>query len=247
MKIVHLLKTSLLLLISGILLCWGIVNVYIEFAHQVPRQTMEYWNCIGKVDNQDSWRHQAFIMDQMVHLSPFDAQIHTDIARLYEWQATNGEAWSENALTARDNAIRHFRSSTELSPTRANGWINLLKSKSINQQFGGEVIRDFSNALRYGKNQTGIQSQLIWLGLGMWDSLDEPNKLETKELIKRLLESHKKKHYILTTAFRFNWVNELKKLTADPQLLAQIDHLENNPSALAKALSPQTSQTECRI
>ena len=239
------LKSIVLLIFSFVLLCWSSINTFAEISRQIPRQTMEYWSCIGKMESESNWKFQYSIMSQLYSFSPFDAQINTDLARLHEWQAINSVAWSNTAMESRNTAIGYYRATTELRPTWATGWINLIKSKTINQQFDQELLQAFSNAFRFGQNQTGIQSQIIWLGLGTWNSLDKKTKQNIRSLISNLLAEGKKEDYILLTAFRFSWVKELELLSNNEKLNKRIAYFKNNTEALQKAFAPAKITRAC--
>jgi len=247
MNLFHLIKYFFLLLTVFTLLIWSLLNTYSVFLQQIPRQAMDYWNCTGKIDDKINWEHQEYLIEQAYRLFPGDATINYDMARLYEWRAINSEAWSDTATQSRAKSISHYEAVTRLRPTSANGWVYLLKSKSLNQQFDKDAGQLFRNILFYGKNQTEVQAQIIWLGLGMWNSINNTTKDEIRMLISQLLEKRKKENYILVTAFRFNWIAELKDLTSHPQFKKRLMHLENNPGILRQALSPQIKNVECVI
>ncbi len=245
MKLFHRLPFLVFSLVSVSLLVWSSLYTYAELVQQIPQQTMKNWACNGSIDSENNWQGQQSIMSKVYPFMKLDAQTNTTIARLYDWKAIDNAAWSNSAVESREKAVTYYRTVTELRPIWATGWLSLAKVKSLNQQFDNEVLSAITNTLIYGKNQTGIQSQIIWLTLGMWDSLDDTNQRHVRSLIQDLLNLGKKENFILITAFRFNWVQELKALSSSSDFAKSIHYFEDNPVALEKALNPEGTKKVC--
>jgi len=241
------LKIVFFLSVAIILLIWSATAMYTEVLRDLPNRTIAYWDCIGEIHSEKNWQTQNIVLSGLIRYQPYSIEINTDLGRLYDWQALNDDAWSNDAKSARKNASHYYRKVTKLKPAWANGWLNLAKSKSINQEIDSELLQSLDNAYRFGSNQTGIQTQLIWLSLGMWESLDATLKNKTQYLIRDLLHINKKTTFIITAAFRFSWVDNLRKLTSNPAILKRISFLENNPDVLEKTFTQDQPKQVCSL
>lgn len=176
------------------------------------RYTLEQWQNSNREFNIDDWQAAVENMSHAIGLSNNNPQYEFDLARLYEWRAVQTPIWTKSAKQYRSKAIQHYRRAVNFQPVWARAWINLAITKTLNQQFGSDVITAIEQAIRYGSWEGGVHRKIIWLSLSTWPQLPASTQQKIRSLISSSLKEKRDVKFINNTSNRFKWQAELSMI-----------------------------------
>ena len=211
----------------------GVVTASSNYLSYFSMAQMEKWSCEGKISRPEDWEsvHQSLSMAS--HLSPLDADIQLSLGDLYAWKANGNALWSESAHDSRLVAIGYYRNAIDLRPTSAAAWIKLTQAMLLNKQVNDTMFQALENGYRYGKTMPELKEKLIWLSLGIWPSLSDSLKQQTRDLVKTLIGDKNKFRKILMLSMRFRWLDELQTLLTTSEQERFFELVRKNPEIIS--------------
>ena len=140
---------------------WGVADILAWPA----REAMKTWSQQGQIEDTAQWQRVTDKMYWAQRLNPNSADYAMDLGRLYEWQALDQLPWTTHAHTHRKKAIAHFKTATIQRPSWGFAWIHYAQSKTLNQEFGPEVVNALEKAMVLAPWEVAVQRKVIWLGI----------------------------------------------------------------------------------
>jgi len=228
-----------------------ITSVYLasNYLAHAPRVSLNEWACYGKAGDERSWNEALAGLLLAEKLDPWNADIAYDLGRLYEWKAIEGSAWNASAKASRQDALRYFKNAVELRPTWAVAWVSYAQSRMLNRNIDRETFIALSKGFEYGRWQIDIQQKLLWLSIGIWDKLPEKLQQQVKGQISSLLERDNTIKMLAKIAVRFQWLDELLKITKSEKSKDYIERVVENDSMKKSLLSQQSTEDKftCQV
>jgi hypothetical protein len=210
-----------------------------------PRMAMDKWTCEGKVDDMEKWEISRSKLEKASSIQVNDADIISDLGRIYELKALSKPAWSSVAKTNRSTAIDYHRQATEKRPTWALAWINLAQSKVLNQETDQEAFDAIRNSYRLGRWQEKVQQRVLWLSIGIWPVLPNDIREEVYHVIDKTLEQSGSIDSLILMSFRFGWQKELKARLTLPEHIQAYQKYEDDPDLRRRFSQAQSKQLVC--
>jgi len=220
-------------------------NMYVAALTIEPKQAMERWSCNGKIDDLENWEVQKTKLEKANKLFSLDADIVSDLGRMYEFRALEYAAWNPEAKLNRDTAITYYRDATQHRPTWALAWLNLAQAKIMNQQSDDEAFEAVRNGFRFGSWQEKVQQRLLWLSVGIWPIIPDDIKMKVRDIVIKTLSQDYRVEMLVVMAFRFDWITELESLITNPEHLAIIQKYRENLNLLNRVLKQQSKSLVC--
>lgn len=220
-------------------------NIYVAALTIEPKQAMARWSCNGKIDDVESWEVEKTKLEKANKLFSLDADIVSDLGRMYEFRALEYAAWNPEAKLNRDTAISFYREATRHRPTWALAWLNLAQAKIMNQQSDDEAFDAIRNGFRFGSWQEKVQQRLLWLSVGVWPIMPDDIKMKVRNVVIKTLSQDYRVEMLVVMAFRFDWVAELELLVTNREHLLIINKYRNNKGLFDRVLKQQSNSLVC--
>ena len=144
----------------------------------------------GPVYSLPRWQQAHNDLQAALRLTPRNAQLLDDLGFLNvgramglgKPEAGTSEHALQQALFAR--AIAHYRAATTLRPTFPYTWAYLALAKHFKGEEDPELWQAFDKALRYGRNEAGVQPAMAQVAFAHWNDLSPERKTQMAEMIK---------------------------------------------------------------
>jgi polysaccharide biosynthesis protein VpsP len=133
-------------------------------------------------------------------LSPFDAQILSDLGQLYELR--NGETPGQESSADLDVALGYYRQALALRPAWPYAWSDVALLKIRQQHLDTEFALAMERALTLGPWQAVVQASIAGGGLSVWDQLPASLQTGIEHSVARGLSNHSP--LMLAVAKRFD-------------------------------------------
>ena len=211
----------------------GVVTASSNYLNYKALSRMEKWSCEGKVSSPESWEISYHALIQASSLSPMDADTQLYLGDLFDWKANASEFWSESAQDTRLVAIKYYRKAIQLRPSWGAAWLKLTQSRLLNREVNDVTFQDLENSFRYGKRKPELKYKLIWIALGIWPSLTEPLKEQTRDLVKEQINDKSQFRKIIMLAIRYRWMDELNALLTDAEQKRFLELVKKNPKIIS--------------
>ena len=133
----------------------------------------------GPAFTPELWLITRNSLQQALVTAPDNAQFYDDLGFLY---ASRAQALGAPAVGGPvfnyqqgllDQAIINYRAATKLRPTFPYSWGYLALSKHLRQTLDDELWSAFDKALRYGRNEAGVQPPLAQVAFSHWPDLTD--------------------------------------------------------------------------
>lgn len=220
-------------------------NMYASMLSVQPLMALDKWSCQGGMTEPEQWQLHLDNLTLASKLIGRDANIESDLGRLYEFKALEHPAWNKEAKENRQLAIARYRKATQIRPTWALAWLNLAQAKVLVQESDDEAFNAMRKAFEYGKWQEKVQHRLLWLTMGIWDVLPEDLRANVKQVVSKTLAQNYRVETLIVLALRFNWQNNLKALMKDEKQLSLLEKYEQNRGMLENMTKQQSDKLVC--
>jgi hypothetical protein len=143
----------------------------------------------GPAITPELWREVRSDLQEALANVPSNAALHDDLGFLYASRASSlgtpepGSLVYNYRLELLDQAIGHYRASTELRPTYPFAWGYLALAKQLRQQVDDELWIAFDKALYYGHNEAGVQPTLAQIAFTHWNTLGQDRQQKIKQMV----------------------------------------------------------------
>lgn len=143
----------------------------------------------GPVVNLALWQQAIEELQAAVQLTPDNAQLWDDLGFLFGERAVGlgtPDADSEDyelqqALLV--SALDNYRMATKLRPTFPYAWANLAQVKHLKGETDAELWTAYDKAVRYGRNEPGVQVLLARVAFAQWETLSTVRKKQISDMI----------------------------------------------------------------
>jgi hypothetical protein len=143
----------------------------------------------GPMPSHALWQQAQLDLRAARERTPGNAQILDDLGYLYAGLAI-GMGSPEFATPEHDlqqNLLREtlnsYRQATSLRPTFPYTWAYLAQSKQLLGQADAEMWQAFDKAVRYGRNEPGVQMAIAHVAFAHWATLDRQRKTTVSSMI----------------------------------------------------------------
>ena len=201
---------SLLLVLPMFL--WAALGLASDLLAAAPETAMQRWSCSGKIDDLSSWETYRVSLTRSLMLDPGNATKTRMLAKMYEWRTFDSAPWDEKLQNEKETSRSLYRQVTRQRPSWAMGWAELANFKIRNMELDNEAFFALERALVLAPWQKDVQNKVIWLAVGIWDSVPENIKKLTKHNLRMLLNKEITIDKAILMAFRFRWMNELESI-----------------------------------
>ena len=202
----------LALLGSGVLsLLHGGAAAWVTAQTLQARWTVAEWRDErGPVPTPEKWKEVRDDLWLGAHALPSFAALHEDLGYLHAMQAltvrtlqpgTQEFAYRQSLLA---EAANNYRQATQDRPTFPYAWAYLAFAKHLRGDVDDEMFAAMDKALRYGKNEGGVQQTLAEVAFGNWDQLGKERQAAVKDMV---AVSHSRVRSILLEIAQGNGVN----------------------------------------
>jgi len=216
-------------------------------AIQSPRSMMDYWACVGNIGDGGQWHEQKALVEKALGNAPLHAQYWSDYARMYELISFSQNVWNKETKENRLNSIKYYRQSAQLRPTWGLAWLNLAQSKVLNQELDKEAFAALRKAYKYGRWQDDVQRRLLWLSIGLWQSLPEDIKEETRRIVRNKVQNDKEMLSMVLLSLRYSWQKDLRALLTRDDHIAMLDKYEKDRALTKRLLSASFNKQACTV
>jgi tetratricopeptide (TPR) repeat protein len=183
-----------LLLISVVLglssLWYGGLAAIADASSLAARWWVSEWR-VGRGPSQDpkNWNKARTALQFAIKITPDDPQLYDDLGYLYAERGVligapeDGEPLKAYQTEMFDEAIANYRTATSLRPTFPYSWVYLALSKSLRGQDDDEMWAAFDKAVKFGKNEAGVQQPLARIAFPRWQALSSERKLAITSMV----------------------------------------------------------------
>lgn len=131
------------------------------------------------------WQKTLNALQHGLATAPASAQLYDDLGYLYASRAqalgtpAGGPVFAYQQFLL-EQAIINYRAAAELRPTFPYSWAYLALAKHLHQTLDDELWNAFDKAMRYGRNEAGVQPPLAQVAFAHWLNLtsDRRNNIE---------------------------------------------------------------------
>ena len=211
----------------------------------VPEIAMERWVCMGEIESLDEWGGQYKLLDLALLLSPYNSGLFNLAAQFHEFKALSYSAWSDDAKLNRIKAIALFEQAIKHRPFWSMTKVNYARSLVMHQILDEKVFSSIRGAIEMGRWQVETRQAIVHLSVPLWSETPRDIKTYVRTIVKHELTRNENVISLIYMAFKFDWVEELKRLTKDRKILEMIASFENDESLLAKIIEKQTQEKVC--
>lgn len=169
----HKLAAMVALAASMLGIAWAATWGWADLQAIPARNALVQWERQGGFTKQQDWQQAVDKMRLAYRFNNTSADYAADLGRLYEWQALRQPQWTQHAHEYRALAIDHFRQAVTRRPSWGFAWVHLAVSKVLNQELDDEAFSALEKAMVFGPWESGTQKKSIWLGIMIWDQLDQ--------------------------------------------------------------------------
>lgn len=198
--------------------------------------SLKQWSCEGKISHEGDWDASRQKLALANKLNPWDPDIYFGLGALYEWKASSNLEFNEESRQMRTKAIHNFKEAINNRPTWANAWLNLAQSMLLNRELNDDVFHAIHMGFKYGKWQPEISNKLIWMSIGIWNSIPEELKKIVREQVKIKLENNEPISKFAVLALRYRWFDELSNLVTNQKDKKYLELVKSNPKLLKGAV-----------
>ena len=139
------------------------------------------------VDKQPSlvvWKDMLNSVDRTLSFDPKNPDLYEVKGRIYYYRANFLEQEKRKKHDYFDKAKASFQQVTQLRPTWPYGYLNLLFTKLMIQEFDGEMNQSLQHLIHIGPWEKAVLSDLVKVILYTWPNLN----VESKEVAKKYLQ-----------------------------------------------------------
>lgn len=191
LRIVGLTVAGLVLLgLAGISVWQGLMSAKADADTLRARWLVSQWRAnTGPVFSPALWHQTTSDLRAGLVLTPDNAQLLDDMGFLYAGRAiglgtpeVNSEAYTQQQ-TLFTNAIESYRAATLVRPTFPYTWAYLAQTKELKGEIDAELWKAFDTAVRYGRNEPGVQMSVARVAFAHWETLDTKRKGQITSMI----------------------------------------------------------------
>jgi len=124
------------------------------------------------------WEQTRDDLADALQTTPDNGQLYDDLGFLYASRAQglgtpkDGSQASVLRLSLLSQAITNYRSACVLRPTFPYTWAYLALAKQLRGELDAEFWSAFDKALKYGRNEPGVQQSIARVAFALWPALD---------------------------------------------------------------------------
>ena len=212
-------------LICGCLFVAALSLVFSDLAMMRPSKVIAAWERGEPMPDHRRRRELLARMGRAIAVNPMDAQKRMELGRFFAWHAARHRAGSERAVFYSELAADRFAEAVLARPTWGFAWALLAEQWAMSGQPQEQVLHALMRAVRLSPREPGVQLKSLWLGLGMWDALDDNLRAQLRASLERVssrreyfvraagIALHHQRAELLDSALRQPWQHEqLRKL-----------------------------------
>lgn len=176
----------LLLALSMAAAAFGVADIY----HGEAAMLVEQWDWSDEEEGPPAWAWEQVQRYLWLanRLSPFDAQILSDLGQLYELRG--GETPASGPSADLDAALGYYRQTLALRPAWPYAWTDIALLKIRQQRLDAEFALALRRALTLGPWQTLVQAEIAGGSLAVWDQLPASLQTEVEHSVARGLATN---------------------------------------------------------
>ncbi len=194
---------------------WALAWGWADLGAVSPRLAMLEWREQVRAPNEDEWRKARDRLENIYRVHPFNASYSADMARVYEWRGLDFPLWSGESKENRARAIDFYRKALARRPTWAFAWVNLARTKVLNQEVDKEVFTALEKAMVFSPWAPDVQLKVIELGLALWNDLPDVQRAQVIATVRRAIRHDNGIPLIVQTARRYDRLEHLLPLMTD--------------------------------
>lgn len=146
-------------------------------------------NYSGPLYNLTLWQQTVDELNAGLQLTPDNAQLLDDLGFLYAGRAMVIDSPEVNTEEHRlqqtlfSSALTTYRDATRVRPTFPYAWAYIAQVKDLKGEVDEELWSAFDKAVRYGRNEPGVQLSLARVAFAHWETLSVARKNQITNMI----------------------------------------------------------------
>lgn len=198
-----------------------------------PRQARNEWQREDRADSYEHWRAVLKLYEFAASLKPMDSVIPLEQTYVLAWGTTLPTTTSEQIKQLRKHAIEDLEDAIQWRPTWGAGWASLSLLYIQTGRPIEETISAYRRAMQLAWTEGIFQSQLLYVGLLLWDLLSDDERQNLERMVQfMLLNNPDQLIDVVVLLYKEEWL--LPFVSDYPQ---QLRYLE---SQLAQRNQPQS-------
>ena len=209
---------------------WSSLWGWAALAVNAPRLAMSTWEQgFARVDPK-KWRAAYARLQRVRRVMPLNADLSAELGRMHMWQALAFSPSSPASKSHRAFAIAYYREAMHNRPTWALGWTNLAENSILLNGLDSRSEHALRLAAALVPWEPGVQQQVIWLGLSLWDLLSPEVRDTVRDLVGRSVAIDNDIPRTVRLAHQFGWASYLRPMLENPKHRKALAELEGDPN-----------------
>jgi hypothetical protein len=174
-------------LACGCLFVAALALVFADLAMARPSAMIASWERGQPMPDHHLRRELLARMGRAIAVNPLDARQRMELGRFFAWHAARHRAGSARGVFYNELAAERFAEAVLARPTWGFAWALLAEQWVMSGQAQEQILYALRRAVELSPYEPGVQLKSLWLGLGLWDVLDEPLRAQLTASLMRIM------------------------------------------------------------
>ena len=186
-----------------------------------PIKSMQLWANDGRMGSHSQRQALLSRLLMSLHVSPWSADRHMDLARFYTWHMHGLPRQSSQHQIYAQRTQQQILEAVRRRPSWGFAWAALAENSVVAGQYDPAVNNFIEQALRYGSFEPGTLRKVSLLGMIHWKEFPQPLRHKILMAVTQALKIDSHPTSLIRLAFSLQWQDQLWPLLQTPAQRAE--------------------------
>ena len=186
-----------------------------------PQKIMQQWAGDGQMGSHSIRQKQLSRLLMSIHVAPWSADRHMDLARFYTWHMHRMPRHSPQYQIYALRTQQQILEAVRWRPGWGFAWAALAENSAASGAYKPVTNEYLARGLRYGPYEPGTLNKLALVGMLHWRELPQALRQQVQMAIVRALKINNHHVNLIRLAFSLQWQEHLLPLLQTPAQRAE--------------------------